>query len=56
MKGHESETGEAIMSTAPAGAVCERCGGEVSTNEEGRITCTGCNLATDSCTCTPQTA
>jgi len=34
-----------------AGAVCERCGAAVRKNEEGRITCSGCNMATDNCTC-----
>jgi uncharacterized Zn finger protein (UPF0148 family) len=33
------------------GAVCEKCGAPVGKNEEGRITCTGCNMATDNCTC-----
>jgi hypothetical protein len=45
------------MTTAEApGAVCEKCGMDVSKNEEGRVTCTGCNMATDNCTCAEQTS
>jgi hypothetical protein len=42
------------MTTAPSGAVCEKCGRGVGKNEEGRITCVGCNMATDNCTCNRQ--
>ena len=44
------------MSTVDtSGSVCEKCGANVTTNEEGRVTCTGCNMATDNCTCGEQT-
>jgi hypothetical protein len=35
----------------PSGAVCSKCGAGVSRNQEGRVTCTGCNMATENCTC-----
>jgi hypothetical protein len=35
----------------PSGAVCSKCGAGVGRNEEGRVTCNGCNMATENCTC-----
>jgi hypothetical protein len=39
------------MSNIPEGSVCDRCGGGVGLNEEGRITCQGCGNTTDLCDC-----
>ena len=39
------------MSNIPQGSVCDKCGGGVGLNEEGRIVCEGCNNTTDLCTC-----
>ena len=41
------------MSNIPEGSVCDRCGGGVGQNEEGRITCQGCGNTTDLCDCAP---
>ena len=35
----------------PSGGVCSKCGAGVGRNEEGRVTCSGCNMATENCTC-----
>ena len=43
-----------MSQASTAGAVCEKCGAGVSRNEEGRVTCSGCNMATDNCTCERQ--
>lgn len=37
--------------TDTAESVCEKCGGGVSINEEGMVTCDGCGVATGVCTC-----
>ncbi|HEX2064650.1 MAG TPA: hypothetical protein VHE80_09545 [Acidimicrobiales bacterium] len=39
------------MSNIPQGSVCDRCGGGVGLNEEGRVVCEGCNNTTDLCDC-----
>ena len=41
------------MSTpnVPSDGVCSKCGAGVGRNQEGRVTCSGCNMATENCTC-----
>jgi len=36
-------------------SVCSVCGMGVHMNEEGSVTCDGCNEPTDRCKCEPQT-
>jgi hypothetical protein len=39
------------MSTIPEGSVCDKCGGGLGLNEEGRVICQGCSKTTDMCSC-----
>jgi uncharacterized membrane protein len=34
-----------------ANSTCALCGDSVHMNDEGRIACDGCNVATEECTC-----
>lgn len=39
------------MAYIPPGSVCEKCGGGVHNNEQGRVACDGCDEPTPECEC-----